>query len=228
LARKHKPPVKLFKSEAELVSATSKFLIADGWNVYFEVAPWGAGAQRADIIATKDDIITVVECKMSLSLSLLDQCDQWRKYANLVWAAVPGGKRNKFAHKIADWLGVGIITVGHKHDPSVHRVALSPRMVRDINTKPISKVLCESQKLTTPGASHGFVTPFKTTCDELIARVRSAGGRILVRNAVNGLKHHYKSTSSARSSLITHVERRIISELRVIQEDGQAYFVLNE
>lgn len=217
---------KIFKNESELVSATRDWLVADGWEVYFEVAPWGAGAQRADIVAVRDGIISVVECKMSFTLSLLEQCDSWKKHAHYVWASIPYGRRNKFALKIAEWMGIGLLMISGSSGHRENRVCLEPSLFRKASTKAIRKSLHEDQKQTAPGASHSFITPFRNTCNNLIRLVSSKGGKMLVKSAIDGISHHYGSSSVARSSLVKRTEQGIIPEISVVREGRSLYFVI--
>lgn len=225
ITSKRRKATSQFKTEADLVSATRDWLVADGWTVYFEVAPWGAGAARADIVAVRGDIVSIVECKMSLSLALLDQCNDWCKYAHFVWASVPGGKRNRFAHKIAEWLGVGIILVGTRYDKNQHKIGLHSKLNRKAVTKEIVKVLCEGQQNTDPGASHSFVTPFRSTCNNLIEKIKLAGGKILVKDAMHSLKHHYRGPASARSSLVKRAKQGFIPGVSLLEENRKLYFI---
>lgn len=216
---------KAFKSEAELVEATRDWLVAEGWDVYFEVAPWGPGAKRADIIATKGDLVTIVECKMSLSLAVLSQCNDWKNRAHYIWASIPGARKNDFSIKITEQLGIGLVMIGSRFSKKGARVLLQPAFCENPELRKIRRVLTESQKQVAAGANGGFNTPFRMTCNDLIALVQTSGGKINVKDAVAGIKHHYRSASSAKNSLVKRTEQGIIPGISVIREGSDVFFV---
>jgi len=220
-----------FKSEAELVALTRDWLLADGWEVYLEVAPWGAGASRADIVATRGPLLAVYECKLSMSLALLEQCATWPRFAHQVWAVTPPLRRSRFANDLAKGIGAGVVEVNPPRDYAygptgkpearVHCEAPFRRRIDPL----VRDGLEEASKFTAPGAAHGFITPFQMTCERLRTAVTGIGGRLLVKKAIDSLQHHYSSTACARSSLISGVERGIIAGLRIEREGRAVYFV---
>ena len=234
----------VWKDEAELVSATVDWLQAEGWETYCEVAPWGSGAPRADVVATRGALTAVVECKLSLGFPVLEQCRGWVGKAHLVWAAspLPYAGRGSLKIQVAEWLGVGVVHPVHPVDrpsdemlrryqcrvgwagPDV-QITVAPRFFRRVDDAKIRNCLVEAQKSTSPGAGHGFVTPFTQTCQRLYDAVRNTtGGRLAVKDAIARVKHHYSSSACARSSLITHTERGIVDGLRVVREGRRVFF----
>lgn len=235
----------VWKDEAELVSATVDWLQAEGWETYCEVAPWGSGAPRADVVATRGALTAVVECKLSLGFPVLEQCRGWVGKAHLVWASVPAprapwphGLRAEFTR----WLGVGVVSPVHPIDrpseemlkryqrrvgwdgPSV-KVTVAPRFFRRADDAKIRGSLDEAQKTTSPGAGHGFVTPFTQTCQRLYDAVRNAtGGRLAVKDAIARVKHHYSSSACARSSLVTRTQDGVVPGLKVVREGRRVFF----
>jgi hypothetical protein len=211
-----------FTSEAELVGRAAEWLRADGWDCFYEVAPWGSGAARADIVATRGPLLAVVECKMALSLALLEQCEAWRPYANVTWAAVPYGNRSRFATRVAsDWLGVGVMSL--QAETWARDVLVAPALRRRVDEK-LRNALDPSQQRTAPGAAGGFRTPFRATCERLLESVRVAGGRLPVKQAMTELQHHYSSAACARASLIERTERGVVPGLRLAREGRAVFF----
>lgn len=212
-----------FKDESQLVERAAEWMRADGWTCYFEVAPWGSGAARADIVATRGPMLAVVECKLSLSLALLEQCSLWTRFAHVVWGCTPTGKRSEFAQTVASHIGCGLVQIGSFDYPD-SRIRLQPDFRRRVKDQEIRKHLNEQQQMTAPGAAHSYSTPFTQTCDRLRGLVREAGGRIAVKDAMTKLRHHYINASSARTSLISRAEAGVINGLRVARDGKLVFF----
>lgn len=101
---------KIWSSEADIGFAVVAQLRAGGWDVYQEVDVHRAGA-RADLVATKDGNVEVVECKMTMSLDLLGQAENWLTWAHRVSVALPMSSRRTrgydFAVKAMKKFGIG-------------------------------------------------------------------------------------------------------------------------
>lgn len=213
----------VFTTEAELVERAAEWLRADGWEPYFEVAPWGSGGSRADIVGTRGSLLCVVECKLSLSLAVLHQCQTWRRFSNMVWAAVPIGRERQFGQEVAEWLGTGVLELGFE-SWARHRV-VQPALQRKIEPK-LRGALNDAQRRTPAGARADYSTPFRETCTRLLVAVKEAGGRLAVKEAMTALQHHYSSAACARSSLIEHTERGVIAGLRIARAGKAVFFEL--
>lgn len=211
-----------FKSEAELVEATRDWLRADGWDCYFEVAPWGSGAARADIVATRGPLLAIVECKLTLSMALLDQCRHWARFAHVTWASVPWIDATELQLEVCELVGCGLVTFGRFSD-SGGTVQRGPTLRRNVDHARIRRHLGEAQAATRPG-SVSFATPFTATCTRLRALVRAQGGRIAVKEAIGQLEHHYTSPACARASLISRAEAGVVDGVRVVREGKAVFF----
>lgn len=211
-----------FKSEAELVEAARDWLRADGWDCYFEVAPWGAGAARADLVATRGPLLAIVECKLTLSLALLDQARHWARYAHITWAAVPWCSPTALQLDVCELVGCGLVGFGRFSD-SGGSVKRAPTLRRRVDDAKIRRHLGEAQAATRPG-SVSFSTPFTATCTRLRALVRAQGGRIAVKEAISQLEHHYTSPACARSSLISRAEAGVVDGVCVVREGKAVFF----
>jgi hypothetical protein len=211
-----------FKSEAQLVEAARDWLCADGWDCYFEVAPWGAGAARADIVATRGPLLGVVECKLTLSMALLEQCRSWARYAHVTWAAVPWCSPSALQLDVCELVGCGLVSFGRFSD-SGGSVKRAPPLRRRVDHEFMRRYLGEAEAATTPG-SVSFATPFTATCTRLRALVRAQGGRIPVKEAIGQLEHHYSSPACARSSLISRAEAGVVDGVRVVREGRAVFF----
>lgn len=207
-----------FASEAELVKIVADYMRVDGWEVFFEVAPWGSGASRADIVVRQNKIVGVIECKLSMSLSLLEQCRGWVGRANYVWAAVPARKGTGFAAQLLQEWGCGLLTA------KVHGITEVPaKLHRTVHPKLLGALAPECKE-NEPGAVRGFSTPFSRTVEEL-NRVLADGQPRLVKDVVDSIRHHYRSSPAARSVLVKRVKQRIVKGITLKTIDGNLYFV---
>lgn len=98
--------------EEDLFPPLKDYFINQGYVVYNEVQST-KGMNRADIVITKDDELTVIEMKKTLSFQLIDQARKWLKTANYVYVAVPviKGERSQTAIDILNIFGIGLIEV---------------------------------------------------------------------------------------------------------------------
>lgn len=211
-----------FQSEAELVEAARDWLRADGWDCYFEVAPWGAGASRADIVATRGQLLAVVECKLTLSMGLLEQCRFWTKFAHVTWAATPWCSPSALQLDVCELVGCGLVTFG-RFERGGGTVQRGPTLRRRVDDARIRRHLGEAQAATKPG-SVSFATPFTATCTRLRTLVKNHGGRIAVKEAIGQLEHHYTSPACARSSLVSRAEAGVVEGVRVVREGRAVFF----
>lgn len=111
--------------EIDLWEPVRNFLINEGYTVRSEV-------KDCDIVAVKDEVITVAELKKSLSVSLLAQAVKRQKFADLVYTAVPKPKRIIGSSKWRDIchlirrLELGLILVSFKRDKAFVEIAVEP------------------------------------------------------------------------------------------------------
>lgn len=213
-----------FKTEADLAKVVQAWLKEDHWEVYCEVAPWGGGAARADIVATRGPVVSVVETKLSLSLALMEQCFDWKRHAHTVWAAVPYPKRgyvSGFSKRTLESLGIGLLCVTRHGEV---RVLARPEFRRKV-TSALRDSLVEGHKDFTPGSnSRRFLTPFKITCQDLRRILMLAGGELPVKEAISQLKHHYANDASARSCLLKLAEKGVVEGVALRREGRDVWF----
>jgi hypothetical protein len=214
-------------TEEQLAQIALAWLQQDGWEVWGEIAPWGGGARRADLVATRGPFVTIVEVKLTLSLKLLDQASYWTPYAHYVWAFVPwkSGVSSSFAKKALEWQGVGLMT--HTKTRGDLRMVHPPTFNRKALTRTLRSALVDEQKGVVGGTnSNIYSTPFRRTCDELYYLVQRQGGRMLAQEAFKKLKHHYSSDRSARGSLIPLIEKGVVEGLGLEHEGKDLFFIV--
>jgi len=205
-----------FKKETELGRHIKNSLIQDGWDVYCEVLYRGS---VADIVAVKNGKILIVECKLSFGLTVMEQADHWRRLgcAHLVSVAVPSA--SSFGLLICNWLGLGVMTVSGDGNEVYERNP--PRFIRQANPERLLKALKPEQKVAEAGsAGGGYWTPFKETVRNLERFVKANPGCTL-KEAMDGIKHHYRTSSSARINMLHWIEAGKVPGV-VVKRDGKA------
>lgn len=185
-------------SETELAALVVRHLEEMGAEVYQEVT---LGGPRADIVARIGSVLHVVEVKKNAGLRVLEQAHEWIPYAHRVSIAVPPASR--FAYVIAKRLGIGIleVRVGDAYGRSEVRERVAPELRRRVDPR-LAAALCEEQKTYAAAGNNAgrFWSPFKATCEALREIVTETPG-LTWREAIKRTKHHYRSSSSAASTL---------------------------
>lgn len=192
-------------------------LRAQQWRVYQEVTGRGG---RADIVATQGPFVWVVECKIRFGLDVLAQAWGWRKYAHFVSIAVWSARRSwsTFGSRVLADYGIGCLVVDehavHEHMP--------PAFLRRANTEELRGRLTpdlEAYGAQAGNADSHFYSRFKQTCTEVQRFVKLRPGCTL-KQVIEGIRHHYASTSSARASLAHWMERGKVPGVR-LERDGK-------
>lgn len=203
-------------AEVDIAREIIEYLKADGWEIYQEVK---YGSHYADIVAKRGPVIWVIEAKVSFGLDVIEQAANWLDKAHMVSVAVTWTRKSHFKNKICEKFGIGVLTWKEKIDPYYDfwnvKEQVRPEFHRKIRNvwdqvlKPEHQTFCEAGST---GAKKRF-TPFQDTCQQLIRLVNQKPG-IEIGAALKEIKHHYKTPSSARSSLVSYILKGIIPELR--------------
>ena len=194
------------------------------WTVYQEVR-LAYGDRRADIVAAQNNILWVIEAKKSLSLDLLDQAYGWIGYSHYISVAVPRRHRGNvppLVGRILREFGIGLMQV--RDNPTfVDAVeeSIAPRLHRQARTDRLWKVMNEAQQTYSEAgnAQSKFWTPFKATCEEMRRYVGQHPGCTL-KECIESIHTHYRSTSTAKSSLACWLRKGIIEGVEV-RKDGR-------
>lgn len=200
----------IIKSEADAAALVVAYLEEMGLDVYQEVDLCGC---VADIVAVRGKEVWIVEVKTSWSLDLLQQLDyhKGRGHANRIFAAVPVCKGWHDRSRLFQRLGFGTISimVPTEYGEGTKIKGMAPRI------SPKRLQLCGTLKILDPGhkthakagapSAAGRWTPFRRTCDALVEVVKRKPG-ISMKEAVDGLAHHYSSDACARASLMKWAE----------------------
>jgi hypothetical protein len=198
-------------SEAAVAIAVITELQRQGYTTYQEVCHYGGG-QRADIVATLDNLLMVVEVKQSFSLALLDQCTQWIGNAHYVIAAGPFRRRSIAFSRYCRQNGIGMWMVGQEV-----REEVKPQLFRRA-TQTIRRALCNEQRAgdyARAGTNGGgYWTPFQATRRALNDHVRRNQGAKL-SDSLKAITHHYATMGSAVGALSRLIQRGELPEFRL-------------
>ena len=140
--------IKIFKEE-DLYDPLRKWLVNNGYDVQAEV-------QSCDVVAIKDDEMTIIELKKSFNLQLVYQCMERQKIGKYVYAAVAAPSKNKIkiknlqkAEALLRRLGIGLILISLYSTSSLVEVRLQPSVVSTKkNPKKKNRILKELEKRT--------------------------------------------------------------------------------
>jgi len=227
MSRKRWPP-----NEAALGVELVKYLEAQGWEVYQEVS-LRYGGNRADIVATQNNLLWIIELKTSMGIKLIEQCYNWKRYAHYVSAAIPTRhKRNAltFVTKVFKDYHIGLITID---DPEDYRYAnmsnikewIPAKLNRKAYTERVTKLLTEEQKTWAKAgnADGNFYTPFQGTSRIVQDMVRKNPG-INLKKLVETITHHYASDTTARACISKWVQTGVIPNIRYEREGRSIRF----
>lgn len=205
-------------TEQSVAAVVVAYLEAMGADVYQEVeVPGGV----ADIVARVRAELWIVEVKTSLSLALLFQAMERRRLAHRVFIAAPYSRNFRDVGVVCEALGIGLFEV---KVPSDYETWRTPEVIERVesrrwNTRPVA-LAADLEPGHKTHAKAGAIgaggrwTPFRSTCEEL-ARVVAAEPGIALKQAIEKIKHHYRTPASARSSIAHWLERGKVPGVRL-------------
>lgn len=188
--------------ESDIALAAMQYLQSMQWDCYPE-AQFNAYDKRADIAATRDGLLYIVEAKVSFSWQLFEQALGWVNKAHYVSVAVPSSSIP--SQRITDLCrekGIGIIGVYTRMLPMEADVYSSPPLHRSAHrvAKKLIAKLHPDMKQFTPGTTGSFSTPYTRTMKEIQGFIKRNPGCGL-KDIMNNCTHHYQSDSSARTAI---------------------------
>lgn len=191
-------------SEQEMATLVINWLELQHWDVYQEVQ-FNTNSSIADIVAVRNGLIWVIECKKALTFAVMDQAKNWRSHLRSI--AVP---------KIRDWrsrnlpydicknyLSVGVLLVTNF---GTIREEVSPPIMRSYHKVAKSMILqlSEAHKnhAQAGSANGGHYTPYRATMDLVKLFISDNPGCTLNQIfAEIEEHHHYASNQSAKQSI---------------------------
>lgn len=192
-------------SEVDLAAKIVAWLEADSWDVYQEV-------DGVDIVAVRGPVLWAIECKTILGFPVLEQAMRRRAEAHCVWIATPPRRKSQaVVRSFCSYAGIGWATVSSYGTVTVQ---CRPEFNRKSADRLRRLLRPEHKTYAAAGSPTGRAwTPFKETCQRLLAVVSASPG-IPLGEAMSSIKHHYSSDSSARRSVVKLLERKVIPKIR--------------
>lgn len=183
--------------ESDLAKVVVDWLKVQHWDVYQEVQMHSFGS-IIDILAVRQNITWAIECKTSLSLTVLAQA---YRHSNICYRsiAVPNTKKRNdigrdFAEKIARNYGIGIICVDVNSFSNriIERVpAKLKRSGYRFKRYLIDKLVPEQKDFAEAGnANNERYTPYGNTIRQVKFFIRNHPG-CTIKDICNTLKTHY-------------------------------------
>lgn len=206
-------------TEASVGAAAADWLRGEGWSVYEEVSleyqlrgKYDVGDARADLVGTRGELLSVIECKIAISFELFAQAKKWLPFADVVWVAVPCGKRTDGrveAFRVArEYYGIGVLEL--RDDGSGIAIRVGPRTHRRDHDALLVSLDPEHQKHASAGSPGGGQwTSFKRTASAVAAYVAKHNGCTLAE-ALESTEHHYRNKKSAIAALSKAVKKGLI------------------
>jgi hypothetical protein len=198
------------------------------WDVYQEVL---CGGPRADIVALQGRLIWVVEVKTTLTLDVIEQAHNWLDHAHYVSIAVPDSRAHRtMAQRVCRHFGIGIFEiergnhVAHRVGPRLGRSRVNKRWAVALreNCRPECKTWGEAGN-----ARSDFYSPFKGTC-RAIVEFLEANGPSSVKTVMSGIDHHYRTESSARSSIVVWIAQGKVPGVEIDGRNRPALLTLTK
>lgn len=236
--------------ERAIAEAATAWLLDRGAEVFHEVAPWGGGGARADVVGLiplpgGGRVVHVIECKTSLSLRVLDQAVHWHGLVHRVSVAVPWkprARRGPAAGTVLRQFGIGELEVQPAHGWPVGGSAVVEQRAASLCRRPIrvdaviracvEETRAGAAVLAAGSAGGGYSTPFSRTIrdfGEAIERlVKARGCPVPLAEAIAETKHHYASDKGAASSLAAWLELGRVPRCAIEYVSGRRFVTLTE
>ncbi len=204
-------------TEADLAAVVVAWLQDSGATVYQEVEMAGG---VADIVAKVGPEIWIIETKLHLSLALLVQAMERRRHAHRVFCAGPHTKTLRDFEWLCREVGVGLLAVHvGKDNRWDHPRVIESAPSRRWNTRPVAlagKLRPEHQTHAAAGTNGGRWTPFRDTCEQLLAVVVRNPG-VPLRDAVASIRDHYSSKAAARTHLAGWIAANKVPGVMIVE-----------
>ena len=221
------------RTEAEVAAVILPWLKDQKWEVWQEVRHFCTGP-RADLVARRDGILWVIESKMTICLTLLDQAVEWTKWAHYVSVLVPRPRSKRGYTKphsyagrfMLEHFGIGLLMA---HPPSLvgtHPGRVSEEKRPQLRRRAFTDHLAEALKEIPPNhapagnAEQKYYTPYRATCEAVQQYVKLHPGCTL-KEVFDKVDHHYRSSATARSSMAKWIRMGKVPGVAAEKVDGK-------
>ena len=188
--------------ETELAQHFVKYLSC--YDLYFEV-------NGVDIVARNPPLLIAYEVKITFNFRVIEQALHNKPYFHYSYICVPVIRGyNNVQKRICEEFGLGLL----QYSPVMGvQESIAPKLNRKALTHRI--FLHKYQKEAIPGAPTGeanVMTPFKFTVKELTKYVSHNPG-CSVKQAINGIKHHYRKDTVAINCVYQYLKSGVIDSV---------------
>ena len=194
------------EKETELAKYVIEYLNSQHWEVYQEVEfKYQSGV--ADIVAVRNNIMWIIECKLAYTLSVLEQATRWPAHYRSI--AIPSSRNTRNYRVAVDYYHVGVIEVIDNYPGSsifAKEVILPKLFIHNNPTvKKYLKQLTELHKTYAQAGSNkgDHLTPYKQTMIALRAFISAHPGCTINEIYKHLGKMHYSSVASFKGSVLT-------------------------
>lgn len=218
--------------ESDLAAKVVAYLEAQHWDIYQEVN-FGSGGAIADIVAVRAGYLWIIECKTSLTFTVLEQANHWRSHYRSV--AIPLTRNTSgrgTAYHIANkFLKLGILEVGNddRYGDFVKEI-FEPPLMREYHKHAkwmISELKPKHKTMLAAGSKGGgYWTPYKATMESVRRYIRLHPGCSL-KEIVDGINnYHYANRDSAMGCIRKALTEWETDWCQIEKIDGKTvYFV---
>ena len=209
--------------ETDLAQPTIDYLESRNWDVYQEV-PCGSGL--ADIVATLDEKIWVVELKKSLSLQLLDQAIDRCARVHYVSIGIPYRNMNTkhyyAVETILNHFGIGVFMVGasgcsEKRKPRLNEHPFRCELEKMLNA--LHPKMKQNKAGSLPGNNWTPWKEWKKNVEKVVAENPGITPKQMVINLESIVP--YSKPENAANAAVRYARNGLIGRVRVAKENNR-------
>ena len=208
--------------ESTLTEYVRKDLESIGFTTYAEVLD-SKSSIRCDMYAINNEKVHSIlfEAKTTFNLKVIEQAYHWknRNSANEYYVLIPTTHKNiksrKFARKICELLGIGVMEVNINSG----KYFISVKSLWNSNPK-IPKLYEEQKYTIASNNNNDYITPFKITVKKINEYMLNRNHEFLTV-LVKNIDHHYKGNIGAVRSIKYLIEKNIIKGFYIKKENNK-------
>ena len=185
------------------------------YDLYFEV-DYG---RCVDIVGISNNKSISVEVKTSFNFKVLEQAIDNKPKFSYSYIAVPFFKDSFFQQSLCKDYGIGLLVYKEHayHEEDIVAQIVAPKLNRNANIEKLLGRLHDWNKKSLAGSRSGDstkITAFGVTVSNLKRYVQRHEG-CLIKEAITGISHHYRSDELARSSIYVYINSGVIKDLYI-------------